>query len=154
LDQDDLADTTDLTVAERSISHGLIAVLHLRARRLAFWLSDVSFGARMSHVAGQRTLAWVIASKRRPARVGLARLSVVLDIGVRQNRSCSLDHLVGVAQGLGDEDRQASRDEKGDRGAGASGAAQAALNEARGFDQSGKESECMDAIQRAKRLGG
>jgi hypothetical protein len=33
-------------------------------------------------------------------------------------------------------------------------AAQAALNEARGFDQSGKESECMDAIQRAKRLGG
>jgi hypothetical protein len=33
-------------------------------------------------------------------------------------------------------------------------AAQAALNEARGFDQSGKESECMDAIRRAKRLGG
>jgi hypothetical protein len=33
-------------------------------------------------------------------------------------------------------------------------AAEAALNEARGFDQSGKESECMDAIQRAKRLGG
>jgi hypothetical protein len=33
-------------------------------------------------------------------------------------------------------------------------AAQVALNEARGFDQSGKESECMDAIQRAKRLGG
>jgi hypothetical protein len=34
------------------------------------------------------------------------------------------------------------------------GAAQAALNEARGFDQSGKESECMDAIRRANRLGG
>jgi len=33
-------------------------------------------------------------------------------------------------------------------------AAQAALNEARGFDQSGNESACMDAIQRAKRLGG
>jgi hypothetical protein len=33
-------------------------------------------------------------------------------------------------------------------------AVQAALNEARGFDQNGKESECMDAIQRAKRLGG
>jgi len=31
---------------------------------------------------------------------------------------------------------------------------QAALNEARGFDQSGKEPECMAAIQRAKRLGG
>ena len=29
---------------------------------------------------------------------------------------------------------------------------QAALNEARGFDGSGKESDCMDAIQRAKRL--
>jgi hypothetical protein len=34
------------------------------------------------------------------------------------------------------------------------GAAQAALNEARGFDQSGNESACMDAIQKAKRLGG
>jgi hypothetical protein len=33
-------------------------------------------------------------------------------------------------------------------------AAQAALNEARGFDQSGNESACMDAIQRAKRVGG
>jgi hypothetical protein len=33
-------------------------------------------------------------------------------------------------------------------------AAQAALNEARGLDQSGNESACMDAIQRAKRLGG
>ena len=31
---------------------------------------------------------------------------------------------------------------------------QAALNEARNFDQSGKESECMDAIVRAKRLAG
>jgi hypothetical protein len=31
---------------------------------------------------------------------------------------------------------------------------QAALNEARGFDRSGKESDCMDAIQRAKRLAG
>jgi hypothetical protein len=31
---------------------------------------------------------------------------------------------------------------------------QAALNEARGFDGSGKESDCMDAIQRAKRLAG
>jgi hypothetical protein len=30
----------------------------------------------------------------------------------------------------------------------------AALNEARGLDQSGKESDCMDAIQRAKRLAG
>ena len=29
---------------------------------------------------------------------------------------------------------------------------QAALNEARGLDRSGKESDCMDAIQRAKRL--
>jgi hypothetical protein len=34
------------------------------------------------------------------------------------------------------------------------GAAQAALNEARGFDQSGNESACMEAIQRAKRVGG
>jgi hypothetical protein len=33
-------------------------------------------------------------------------------------------------------------------------AAQAALNEARDFDQSGKEFECMNAIQRAKRFGG
>ena len=33
-------------------------------------------------------------------------------------------------------------------------AAQAALNEARGFDQSGNELACMDAIQKAKRLGG
>jgi hypothetical protein len=33
-------------------------------------------------------------------------------------------------------------------------ALQAALNEARGLDQSGKESDCMDAIQRAKRLAG
>jgi hypothetical protein len=33
-------------------------------------------------------------------------------------------------------------------------AAQAALNEARGFDQSGNESACMDAIERAKPLGG
>ena len=31
---------------------------------------------------------------------------------------------------------------------------QAALSEARSFDQSGKESECMDAITRAKRLAG
>jgi hypothetical protein len=31
---------------------------------------------------------------------------------------------------------------------------QAALNEARGLDASGKESDCMDAIQRAKRLAG
>ena len=31
---------------------------------------------------------------------------------------------------------------------------QAALSEARGLDQTGKESECMDAIQRAKRLAG
>ena len=31
-------------------------------------------------------------------------------------------------------------------------AAQAALNEARGFDESGNEAACMDAIQRAKRL--
>ena len=31
---------------------------------------------------------------------------------------------------------------------------QAALGEARSFDQSGKESECMDAIARAKRLAG
>ena len=31
---------------------------------------------------------------------------------------------------------------------------QAALNEARGLDQSGKEMDCMDAIQRAKRLAG
>ena len=31
---------------------------------------------------------------------------------------------------------------------------QAALNEARGLDRSGKESDCMDAIQRAKRLAG
>jgi hypothetical protein len=31
---------------------------------------------------------------------------------------------------------------------------QAALNEARGLDGSGKESDCMDAIQRAKRLAG
>ena len=31
---------------------------------------------------------------------------------------------------------------------------QAALSEARSFDQSGKESECMDAIARAKRLAG
>ena len=31
---------------------------------------------------------------------------------------------------------------------------QAALSEARGLDQAGKESECMDAIQRAKRLAG
>jgi hypothetical protein len=30
----------------------------------------------------------------------------------------------------------------------------AALSEARGLDQAGKESECMDAIQRAKRLAG
>jgi hypothetical protein len=29
---------------------------------------------------------------------------------------------------------------------------QAALNEARGLERSGKESECMDAIQRAKRF--
>jgi hypothetical protein len=33
-------------------------------------------------------------------------------------------------------------------------AAQAALNEVRGFDQSGNESACMEAIQRAKRVGG
>ena len=33
-------------------------------------------------------------------------------------------------------------------------AAQAALNEARGFDQNGNESACMEAIQRAKRIGG
>jgi hypothetical protein len=33
-------------------------------------------------------------------------------------------------------------------------AVQTALNDARGFDQSGKESDCMDAIQRAKRLAG
>jgi hypothetical protein len=33
-------------------------------------------------------------------------------------------------------------------------AAEAALNEARGFDQNGKKSERMDAIQRAKRLRG
>lgn len=33
-------------------------------------------------------------------------------------------------------------------------AVQAALSEARGFDQNGKEAECMDAIQRAKRLAG
>jgi hypothetical protein len=33
-------------------------------------------------------------------------------------------------------------------------AVQAALSEARGFDQSGKEAECMDAIARAKRLAG
>ena len=31
---------------------------------------------------------------------------------------------------------------------------QAALSEARGLDQAGKETECMDAIQRAKRLAG
>jgi hypothetical protein len=31
---------------------------------------------------------------------------------------------------------------------------QAALTEARGFDQAGREAECMDAIQRAKRLAG
>ena len=31
---------------------------------------------------------------------------------------------------------------------------QAALNEARGLDRSGKESDCMDAVQRAKRLAG
>jgi hypothetical protein len=31
---------------------------------------------------------------------------------------------------------------------------QAALNEARGLERSGKESECMDAIQRAKRFAG
>ena len=31
---------------------------------------------------------------------------------------------------------------------------QAALSEARGFDQAGREAECMDAIQRAKRLAG
>ena len=31
---------------------------------------------------------------------------------------------------------------------------QAALSEARGLDQAGKESECMDAIQRAKQLAG
>ena len=31
---------------------------------------------------------------------------------------------------------------------------QAALNEARGLDGSGKESDCMDAVQRAKRLAG
>ena len=31
---------------------------------------------------------------------------------------------------------------------------QAALSEARGLDQGGKESECMDAITRAKRLAG
>jgi hypothetical protein len=31
---------------------------------------------------------------------------------------------------------------------------QAALSEARGFDQGGKEAECMDAIARAKRLAG
>ena len=31
---------------------------------------------------------------------------------------------------------------------------QAALNEARGLDRSGKESDCMDAIRRAKRLAG
>ena len=34
------------------------------------------------------------------------------------------------------------------------GAAQAALNEAREFDQNGNESACMEAIQRAKRIGG
>jgi hypothetical protein len=33
-------------------------------------------------------------------------------------------------------------------------AAEAALNEARGFDRDGKESQCMDAIARAKRLRG
>jgi hypothetical protein len=33
-------------------------------------------------------------------------------------------------------------------------AALVVASQARGFDQSGKESECMDAIQRAKRLGG
>ena len=32
--------------------------------------------------------------------------------------------------------------------------AQAALNEARGFDRSGQESQCMDAIERAKRVAG
>jgi hypothetical protein len=32
--------------------------------------------------------------------------------------------------------------------------AQAALNDARGFDRSGQELQCMDAIERAKRLGG
>jgi hypothetical protein len=32
--------------------------------------------------------------------------------------------------------------------------AQAALDLARGFDQNGKESECVDAVQRAKRLAG
>ena len=31
---------------------------------------------------------------------------------------------------------------------------QAALGEARGFDQAGREADCMDAIQRAKRLAG
>jgi hypothetical protein len=31
---------------------------------------------------------------------------------------------------------------------------QAALNEARGFDRSGHESQCMDAIERAKRVAG
>jgi hypothetical protein len=31
---------------------------------------------------------------------------------------------------------------------------QAALSEAHGFDQAGREAECMDAIQRAKRLAG
>jgi hypothetical protein len=31
---------------------------------------------------------------------------------------------------------------------------QAALTEARGFDQAGREAECMDAIQRAKRPAG
>src|SRR6476660_6585328 len=31
---------------------------------------------------------------------------------------------------------------------------QAALSEARGFDQAGREADCMDAIQRAKRLAG
>jgi hypothetical protein len=32
--------------------------------------------------------------------------------------------------------------------------AQTALNEARGFDRSGQESQCMDAIERAKRVAG
>jgi hypothetical protein len=31
---------------------------------------------------------------------------------------------------------------------------QAAVSEARGFDQAGREADCMDAIQRAKRLAG
>ena len=32
--------------------------------------------------------------------------------------------------------------------------AQAALQEARGFDRSGQESQCMDAVERAKRIAG